>query len=268
MNTLRQVISEQVLYRKQIFKLAKADIVNTYSGTLLGWSWAIIRPATFIAVYYMGFSLGLRTGAPVNGYSYLLWFLAGMIPWFFVRDAFAEGAASIRKYRYLVTKIKFPLSIIPTIECTSLLIVNMALIAILLGIFIFSGARPDRYWLQLPVYIFLMYIFFVSWSLFSSILSCLSKDFLQMVKSITIGLLWLSGIFFDPANVTNRAFAVALRLNPITFIISGFRNTLIYKKWIWEDVTGILIFLAMYVLMTFIALKVYKKMKNDIPDFL
>ena len=131
MRTLRQVIYEQVAYRKQILKLAQADIVNKYSGTLLGWAWAIIRPSTFVAVYYMGFSLGLRTGTPINGYSYFLWFIAGMIPWFFIRDAFAEGAASIRKYRYLVTKIKFPLSIIPTIECTSLLLVNLVLIFII-----------------------------------------------------------------------------------------------------------------------------------------
>lgn len=268
MNTLKEIAIEQIRCRKQIFKLAKSDLVNTYSGTILGWAWAIIRPATYIAIYYISFAFGLRTGKPVEGYSYFLWLIAGIIPWFYIRDVFVEGAASIRKYRYLVTKIKFPLSVIPAITSTTLLITNIVLIAIMLIIFIFSGHYPDIYWLQIPFYLLLMFLFFLSWSLFAAILSSMSKDFLQLIKSVTIGLFWLSGIFFEVGNVQNEVLKVILKINPITFLVNGFRNSLIYKKWIWEDMSALLLFILMYIIMTMLAIFVYKRLADDLPDVL
>lgn len=268
MNTFKEIALEQIRYRKQVLKLAKSDLVNTYSDTILGWAWAIIRPATYIAIYYISFAFGLRTGKPVEGYSYFLWLIAGIIPWFYIRDVFVEGAASIRKYRYLVTKIKFPLSVIPAIESTTLMLTNIVLIGIMLLLYIFAGHYPDIYWLQLPFYIVIMFIFFLSWSLFAAILSSMSKDFLQLIKSVTIGLFWLSGIFFDASTVQNDVLRIILRLNPITFIVNGFRNSLIYKKWIWEDMNAFLLFILMYIIMTMLAVFVYKRLANDVPDVL
>ena len=45
MSDFINIIKEHIQYCQQIFKLAKADIVKTYRGAALGWSWAIIKPA-------------------------------------------------------------------------------------------------------------------------------------------------------------------------------------------------------------------------------
>lgn len=268
MNTLREIISEHIKYRRQIVKLAKSELVKTYSGTLLGWSWAIIRPAIYIAIYYIAFAFGLRVGKPVGEYSYFMWILAGLIPWFYIRDVFVAGAASIRKNRYLVTKIKFPISVIPTIESVSLLFTNLVLVVIMLAFFAISGKGPDIYWLQLPVYIIMMFMFFSSWSLFSGLLSTMSKDFLQLIKSITIALFWLSGIIFDVSRVTNPLMRKMLMVNPITIIVNGFRNSLIYKEWFWQNWKELVVFAAAYAVMIALSVFVYKRLKNDVADVL
>ena len=59
MNTLVKIIKEHFEYRKQITKMAKADLVKTYRGAALGWSWAIIKPTVTIFVYWFAFSIGL-----------------------------------------------------------------------------------------------------------------------------------------------------------------------------------------------------------------
>lgn len=268
MNTFKEIIFDHLKYKRQIFKLAKSDIVKTYSGTMLGWAWAIIRPAIYIAIYYIAFTVGLRVGKPVGEYSYFMWILAGLIPWFYIRDVFVEGAASIRKFRYLVTKIKFPIAVIPTIESVSLLIVNMFLVVLMLMFFILSGKGPDVYWLQLPLYILMSFAFFTSWSLFGGLLSAMSKDFLQLIKSVTIALFWLSGIIFDINRVTNPVMQKVLMANPITIIVNGFRNSLIYKKWFWQDWGELIIFAIVYAIMICFSVFVYKKLKNDVPDVL
>lgn len=268
MSSFKEIILTQFRYRRQIVKIAKSDIIKTYSGTMLGWSWALIKPAIYISIYYIAFTAGLRVGKPVGEYSYFMWIISGLIPWFYIRDVFTSGAASIRKHHYLVTKIKFPISAIPTIESVSLLMVNSVLIVILLLFFIVSGKGPDIYWLQLPLYIVMMFLFFNSWALFSGILSTMSKDFLQLIRSVTIALFWLSGIIFNMSGVHNPILRVVLLINPITTVVNGFRNSLIYKQWFWEDWPALIAFVVVYAIMTGLAVFVYKRLKNDVADVL
>ena len=134
MKNLITILKEHIEYRQQILKLAKADLVKTYRGAALGWSWAIIKPAVTIFVYWFAFSIGLRAGGDVSGYPFFLWLIAGLIPWFYINDMLTAGTDSIRKYSYLVTKMKFPVSTIPTFVSISNLTVN-----IILGILRFAS---------------------------------------------------------------------------------------------------------------------------------
>ena len=177
-----------------MLKLAKSDLIKTYKGTALGWLWAIVNPAVTLAVYYFAFTVGLRVSSPVEGYPYFLWLIAGVVPWFYMRNMLTAGAGSIRKYRFLVTKIKYPVSTIPTFVSLSNLFVNMVLICIMMAIFAALGYPPDIFWVQIPLYIFMMYIFFSVWALLAGVLGTFSSDFLQLVKSFSIMLFWISGI--------------------------------------------------------------------------
>ena len=72
MKSLIEILKDHIAYKQQIFKLAKADLVKTYRGAALGWSWAIIKPAVTIFVYWFAFEIGLRAGQEVNRISFFL----------------------------------------------------------------------------------------------------------------------------------------------------------------------------------------------------
>ena len=108
MEALKRIIGEHLTYRKQIFKLAKSDLMKTYRGAALGWTWAIIKPVVTIFVFWFAFNYGLRAGKDVDGYPFFLWLVAGFLPWFYMQEMITEGAACIRKNKHLVTKMKFP----------------------------------------------------------------------------------------------------------------------------------------------------------------
>ena len=114
METIRTIIREHITYKDQIFMLAKSDLIKTYRGAALGWAWAIVKPMVTLFVFWFAFSVGLRAGKPIAGYPFFLWLVAGMLPWFFMQELITGGAGCIRKYSHLVTKMKFPISIIPT----------------------------------------------------------------------------------------------------------------------------------------------------------
>ena len=148
MNTLKEIVKDHIDYRKQLVQLAKADMKKAYGG-VLGMGWAIIRPAILIFVFWFAFSVGLRKGGDVDGYPFFLWLIAGMIPWFYMRDMITGGAGSIRRYKYLVTKIKFPVSTIPTFVSMGNLVTHMGLVVIMIVIYMLFGYYPTVYYLQI-----------------------------------------------------------------------------------------------------------------------
>lgn len=268
MNTVKQILREHVEWRHQILKLAKSDIIKTYSGAALGWAWALIKPTITILVFWFAFSIGLRHGKDVNGYPYILWIVSGMIPWFFMQGMISKGAGAIRKYKYLVTKMKFPVSTIPTFVGISEFTVHLCLMVIVFALFLLFGFLPDIYVLQLPIYMLLMLMFFIVWGLFSSMLSAISKDFLNLVKSVTTAIFWMSGIMWDINKIDNSVIKTILMFNPVTYFSTGYRNVFIYKTWIWEEPKSFLCFAITFIVMVFAAVWSYKKLIREIPDVL
>lgn len=263
-----EIIKEHIGFRKQILSLAKADIVKTYKGSALGWLWAIIKPITTIFVYWFAFRIGLRASRFVDGHPFFVWLIAGIVPWFYISEMITQGTGAIRKYRYLVTKMKFPVSTVPTFVSLSKLLVHMGLLLITIVILITQGYPIDIYYLQLPYYMLMMFIFFVMWSLFSSPLAAISKDFSNLVRSLLTAIFWFSGILYDPRKIKIKLLRRILMLNPVTYIVQGYRDTLIFKVWFWENKFQLISFLIILSLMTFIAIKTYKKLRKDIPDVL
>lgn len=269
MSYLVEIIKDHIQYKQQIFKLAKADLIKTYRGAALGWAWAIIKPAVTIFVYWFTFEIGLRAGKAVNGFPFFLWLIAGVIPWFYMSDMITGGTECIRKYSYLVTKMKFPVSTIPTFFSISKFIVHLVLLLIMIIIFALMGYPPDVYLLQLPIYMLLMFVFFTAFSLFASLLACMSKDFSNLVKSLVTAVFWLSGIIWNINTIKDIPWLnVILKLNPVTYLVEGYRNCFIHKTWIWENPKTLIAFLVITALLILAAVWVYRRLRKEIPDVL
>lgn len=183
-------------------------------------------------------------------------------------DMIIVGTNCIRKYSYLVTKMKYPVSTIPTFVNISNLMVNLILIVIVVLIFWIFGFPPDIYMLQLPFYIMLSFIFFTLWSLFASFIGAISKDFVNLVKSFITAVFWLSGILWDADKITIPWLKKFLNLNPVTFLINGFRNCFINKVWFWEQPKRLMYFCIIVVILLVAGIWSYKKLRKDIPDVL
>lgn len=268
MKTLISIIKDHIAWRRQILKLAKADIVKTYSGAALGWAWAIIKPTIMVLVLWFAFSVGLRANRDMNGCPYILWILAGMVPWFYMSDMIRQGSDAVLKYKYLVTKMKFPVSTIPTFVGLSKLLVHFFIIVIMILIYVLLGHFPEKYIVQLPIYIILMVIFFTCWSLFASMLSAMSKDFRNLVKSFVTPIFWMSGIMYDITSIKNELVQTIMLFNPVSYFASGYRNTFIYDKWIWQDPKAFWCFMIMLFIMMMAAVWAYRKTVKELPDIL
>lgn len=253
----------------QIFQLSIADLKKTYTGAALGWAWAVIKPIVTIFVYWFAIAIGLRQSGDINGVPYILWLITGIVPWFYMGDAITGGTDCIRRYSYLVTKMKYPVTTIPTHTNLSKLFVHVIICAIVVIILWIGGFPPTIYLLQLPLYIIMMFLFMNAWSLFAGMVSAISKDFANLVKSFNIAIFWLSGILWNVENVSDRKLVYGiLMINPITYICYGYRDCFIDKQWFFDEPERFIAFIGWYVILGVLSLWSYKKLRKEIPDVL
>lgn len=207
--TLKQVVGENWHWRRQVWNLAKIDLVKTYRGAALGKIWLFAKPAVYILVFWVALKFGLRSSSDVNGKPFLLWLAAGVFPWFFMSDMITTGSDVYRRYPYLVNRIKFPLSLISTFYTLSLLIIFACMMAFTTVVALLTGVHLGRYMLQLPLVMVFMFLFWVAWSMALSPLSAISRDFSNLLKTLGTPFFWLSGILFDISGWPRTARLVA-----------------------------------------------------------
>ena len=265
---IKQIFKEHIEYRYQIMKLARADLVKTYRGAVLGWAWAFVKPTVTIFVFWFAIALGLRVSGDFTEYPFFLWLIAGMIPWFYMTDMLTQGTDSIRKYRYLVTKMKFPVSTIPTFVSVSKMAVNLVFTLALVLIFWLCGYAPDIYYLQIFYYLIVMFAFFTVWALFGALLAALSKDFLNLVKSFVTAIFWLSGIIYDVESTGLPWLQKLMMWNPVTYFADGMRDALIRDVWFWERPMNLLCFAIVFLVLIVLALWAFRRLPKEIADVL
>lgn len=268
--TLKQIIEDHFKYMPQILYLAKVDKDRAFKGSDLGWVWALFKPAMRIAVYYIAMIIGFRTSKDMPGIhcSYFLWLVTGLVPWFYLSGMISGGASCFKRYKGMIQKTSFPKTAIPTIITLSNFRIHLVVFGFTLALYPIMGYKPSVYWLQLPIYIGLMLVFTYFWSLATGLLSVVSEDFLNVLRTISAAVFWLSAILFNKATIDNPIAVAFFRINPVTFIVYGYRNSLCYHQWIFEDYISLIYFLVVLMIMIVISTKLYSGLRKQLPEIL
>jgi teichoic acid transport system permease protein len=241
--------------------------VKKSRGAVLSWFWLFARHLIFIVIFWFALDIGLRAGRDMDP-PFFLWLVVGLIPWFFMRDMLGAGSNTFRRFSYLVNKMKFPLSGIPMIFNISTLVVHLGMVIVLFLIYFFMWMPFDLYLLQIPFIIVLMFIFFYMYSLITSLLSALSKDFANLVRAMVTPIFWVSGIIFNVANVEVQWVKNVLLFNPVTFFATAFRDALYYKVWVWQDFRALACFILVFLITMIIMFVLYRHLAKEVPDAL
>lgn len=263
------IIKEHLQFRKQILYLTKTDLIKANRGAALGWLWLLIQPLLLLLVYWFVLRIGLRVDTAKGEPDFFPWLMTGMIAWFFMSAMLNKGTGAIKSYKYLVTKMKFPISTIPTFVTLSKLTIHLALLAIAISYLVFvEGVEVTVHWLQLPVVIAMMGLFFITWGLFAAPLAAISKDFHNLVKSVTRILFWLSGVIWSVRQLDIEWIQTLLIFNPITFFVEAYRKALLYGEWITEDLTALGGFLLVWLILAILAAFTFSRVRKEIVDVL
>lgn len=258
--------------RALIGKLAKNDFKTRYAGSYLGIVWAFIQPVVTIVMYWLVFEKGLKAGAQIGRdgieVAFVLWLSAGLVPWFFFSEALNNGTNALLEYNYLVKKVVFKISILPIIKIISALFVHIFFVAFLLVLFACYGFFPDLYTLQVLYYSACMFILVLALCYTTCSVVVFFRDLSQIISIILQIGMWATPIMWPFASTVDAKFQWIFKLNPMFYVITGYRNALIDKHWFWETPLLTLYFWGFVAVAFVVGTIIFKKLKVHFADVL
>jgi len=263
---LSSLLKEFISNRSLILDLAINDFKTRYAGSYLGIVWAFVQPVVTILVYWFVFQVGFRSGT-LKEVPFVLWLAAGLVPWFFFNEALNSATSSLIDYGYLVKKVVFNIRIIPFVKILSALFVHAFFVIFILLLYILNNIFPSIYWLQIVYYSGYMIILCLGITYVTSALMIFFRDLSQIINVfLQIGI-WMTPIMWDIAVIPIQHQWI-LKLNPMYYVVEGYRNALIYHNWFWNDPIQTVYVWIIAIIMLLLGNYVFNKLKEYFADAL
>lgn len=270
------VLKEQFKNFYLVRRLSDYEMKSANRNNYLGILWVIINPMIQIAIYWFVFGYGIfrssgKSDVLLDGewIPYFPWMLSGFIAWFFISQSIPQGSKSIYSRIKVISKMSFPMSVIPTFVIFSELYRHLMLLVIVLVIFQFLDFSITIHYLQLPYFIFATTAFLVALSLITSTISTIVRDFQMLIQSLIRMLMYLSPFLWPPYNLKPEIIVTIMKLNPIYYLAEGYRASILGLSWYpienWEYT---LYFWGITIVLFIIGSILHVKFRSHFVDFL
>lgn len=268
---LRTIPAELWQSRKLVWKLAKNDFKKRYAGSYLGAVWALAQPVVTVVMYWIVFDKVFNTRSQMlaSGVSvpYVLYLTAGLVPWFFFQEAVMHGMMAMVEYNYLVKKVVFNISVLPIIKVIGALFTHLFFAAILIVVATCYGYYPNIYTIQILYYSFCLFLLVLAMSYITCAIVVFFRDLQQIVNIIIQIGMWATPILWD-INMVPDALKPIFKLNPMVYIVNGFRMSVYGGEWFWQHFYSSAYFWILLLLLFTIGSLIFRKLKPHFADVL
>jgi lipopolysaccharide transport system permease protein len=214
------------VYRNRVlaWEMGRRDLLVFNKGTVLGFSWLIVRPLIQVSAYVVIVSIIFRVpfDSDKGRFGFILYVLSGTVPWQLMTSVLQEAPSYVRSRIELLKQVVFPLEILPI---TNIIVAALGPLISLAVYFVLAGSVGALHWsvLLLPVPLVLLFIFVLGCAWFLMVVGMLFVD-LREVVAIVMGML----VYMSPVVLTEKAVGPAiwhlLNFNPLFHVVICFRD--------------------------------------------
>lgn len=256
MDTLREIYA----YRQMIFSLVRKELRGRYKGSFLGFLWTFINPLFQLVVYTMVFSVIMRSGIE----NYYMFLFVGLIPWIFFATSLTGGAGCVLSQKDMVNKIYFPREVLPIAYVTSSFVNMLYCFAIIFAVLFISGIGVRLQALAyLPLVMVIEYVLALAVAMLSSCVTVYVRDVEHILTILAMAWMYLTPILYSLDMVPKEIQKVFVA-NPMTSVISAYRDILFYKK--APDLTALLVALAVAAVLLLLGFAVFGRLKRHFAE--
>ena len=244
-------------YRELLKTNVKKEIRGKYKGSFLGVLWSFINPLLTTIIYSIIFSFLLKSTQE----HYVTFVIIGVLPWTWFTTTMS-GTNSILMNGPIIKKVYFPREVIPISVVTSGLVNYLISCLIILLFVIFSGIGLSINIIFLPLILIVQYILQLGILLITSSIDVYVRDFEYIVNFFTQMLFYATPILYSASMFGKWEWL--LKLNPLTTIISSYRDIFYYKTMPNFESLGIVFLFSLLVL--FIGSLIFKKLEKGFAE--
>ena len=263
-NDIKYFFLQLYTNRSLLYELTKRDFTSKYIKNYFGLAWAILDPLFFIVVLYFVFSYRFNT-ADFLGVPFVVYLITGYIAYDVFNQALLSVSTSIANYSFLVKKVNFHSALIPLVKLISSYLMHLIILGIVIIILLINGIMPTWSWFQLIYYHIALMAFLLGAGWFISSIYLFFQDIKNIVGIITRLMFFLTPIFWSLDGLPPK-YVIILKINPIVYIVEGYRNSFLFSKPFWED-PGYTIYFWCWVLVLFgLGITTYKRLRPHFSD--
>ncbi len=204
--------------------MVRRDILARYRGSFGGTLWTFLNPLLLMATYFFVFGVVLRTrfGADTSRTGFVLYFLAGMLPWLAFSEAVGRAPGVILEYRSFVKKIVFPLETLPVnLVISGAVTEAIGLVIFVAGLLAVRGSVPGSVvWLPLLLIPQILFTAGLAWILAAT--GVYVRDLGQVTGYLLTLWFFLTPICYPESQLPAAAVPI-LRFNPLLVLVRGYR---------------------------------------------
>ena len=247
-----------------LIQFIRRDIYSQYAGSIAGLLWTIITPLSQLLVYTFLFSIVFKvrlSKVDAGTESFMLFFLSGLLPWTAFSDALSKSIGIIIQNSNLITKVAFPVELLPiSTVCSSFILAGSGWLLFL--IWLLWNGTPSIYWLLLPLPVLFFFIFTLGLAWMLSSICVYIRDIQQFLAVILNLWFYFTPILY-PLSMVPLSIQWVIKLNPIYYFIELVRDILFRST---LNTSTLLISLAISVLLLISGYFCFKKLKHGFAD--
>lgn len=221
-----RMLIEVYKYRQMVFSLVRKDLRGRYKGSVLGFLWTFINPLLQLCIYTIVFSTIMRMGID----KFYIFLFVALVPWLFFSACLQSGATVVIQNQDLVKKIYFPRMVLPIAYVTSSFVNMLLSFLVVFVVLIFSGYGMNIYaLLYLPLIMLIEYLLGLGITLITSACTVYFRDLEHILGIVGMAWMYLTPVIYPPEMIPEK-YQFFFRLNPMTPIVTAYRDILYYKQ--------------------------------------
>ncbi|WP_173915591.1 ABC transporter permease [Halobacillus sp. Marseille-Q1614] len=271
MKSALTVLKEQIKYFYLVRRLSLYELKSSNNNNYLGMLWELLNPGIQIAIFWFVFGFGIRNRVGEGGMDFFPWMLSGIVVWFMIHQGLIQASKSIYTKIKMLSKMNFPMSVIPSYVIFSKFYPHLMLLAVVIIILNLLGFTVSIYYIQLPLYMIGVLVLLYAISLITSTLATIVRDVQMLLQSTLRMLLYLSPILWDISKFGEDLnwLKIIMQINPFYYVVEAYRTSLLGQGWYFiEEWQYTLYFVSLIAVLFLIGSALHVKFRRHFIDFL
>ncbi len=224
---LRQWVMTPFEHYRLFHNFMRQDFFAQFAASVGGFLWLFVTPVIHIIIYtfVFGYVFGLRATEEFGQTEFVIFMMIGYLPWFAFAEAVSKSTGLLLEKAPLITKVMFPVQIIPVVGTVVPYLTHAIGFGVLL-VYLAMQGYLSWLWLWLPLVFFLQFLFTMGLVAILSALCVFLRDLQQLVALLVLIWFFLTPIIY-PISYIDGSIQHLFMLNPMHSFVNLYREIIL-----------------------------------------